>query len=93
MHQQCNLNKIKEKLMAQVIQAGTALKAGTGIVTINFPTPFSQIPVVVVSPFWQNQGSAVGAIETIDTVSLESFSVASGNAASNYYVNWIAIAG
>lgn len=78
--------------MAQVIQAGTTLKAGVGKLTINFPKPFNVIPVVVVSPFWQNVGAQVGNIETIDTVSRESFSLVSGNAGTNYFVNWIAIA-
>ena len=77
--------------MTQVIQTGKTLKAGTGKITINFPKPFAQIPVVVVSSFWENVGSQVGNIETIDTISLESFIIVSSNAATNYYVNWIAI--
>lgn len=77
--------------MPQFIQAGRAQKAGAGKLTIDFPKPFSKIPIVVVSPFWQNVGAQVGNIETIDTVSLESFTIVSNNAATNYYVNWIAI--
>ncbi|GBL12267.1 gp53-like domain-containing protein [Microcystis aeruginosa] len=77
--------------MTQVIQTGKTLKAGTGKITINFPKPFAQIPVVVVSSFWENAEKAVGYVETIDTISLESFTVVSSNSATNYYVNWIAI--
>jgi hypothetical protein len=80
---------IKEKTMTT--QTGSALKNVLGTMTINFPKSFSQIPTVCISPFYQGSGSAVGFVETISSVSLESFTVVSNNSAANYYVNWIAI--
>lgn len=71
------------------VQAGSALKNSTTI-TINFHTPFATVPIVVISPFWQGSAGGVGVSETITAISTAQFTVASGNAAPNYYVNWIA---
>lgn len=77
--------------MAQLIQTGTAQKAAPGLLTIPFPQPFNTLPVVVLSPFWQNANNQSGNIDTIDTVSLSGFTVASLNASPTYFLNWIAI--
>jgi hypothetical protein len=77
--------------MAQLIQTGMAQKAAPGLLTINFPTPFSAIPTVVISPYWQNAGLQSGNIDTIDTISPASFTIASQNASPVYFVTWIAV--
>lgn len=77
--------------MTQLIQAGSKAKSGPGKLTIDFPKQFIKIPIVVVSSFWQNQGAQVTNIEIIDTVSHENFTIVSDNAASTYFVNWVAI--
>ncbi len=75
--------------MAEQIQSGKALKEVYKI-TIPFPKPFARLPHVVISPLWENSEDAVGYIDTITSVSLESFTVVGKNMASNYYVSWIA---
>lgn len=78
--------------MAQVIQFGKEQKPNGGEKIVEFPTSFKQIPkVVVVTPFWERKEKAVTSIETINTVSCESFTIFSGNHGTDYYVNWIAI--
>ena len=49
-------------------------------------------PVVIVSPQWETPGGAVGHAETLSRVESHVFSTSSGNAASNYFVSWLAIA-
>ncbi len=75
----------------QLIQSGSALKVSQGNLTINFPTSFSNIPIVVVSSYWINRSMSVSHIETIVSINNSGFVVSSDNAASDYYVNWIAI--
>jgi hypothetical protein len=77
--------------MALLIQSGKALKANTGKLTIKFPVPFQQTPNVIISHYWEKADAGVGCVDTIDTIYLDSFTVISQNAATNYYVNWIAI--
>jgi hypothetical protein len=72
------------------IQHGKHLKTES-TATIPFPHPFQHVPTVVVSSHWQNQGSEVGHTETIDTITPVEFTVVSGNAAPNYFIQWIAI--
>ncbi len=74
-----------------IVDAGTALKNRPGELRIRFSRNFPSPPVVVVSPFWRGQGSQVGYVETINSVSRNGFTVVSNNAANNYYVNWIAV--
>ncbi len=38
------------------------------------------------------QGSGVGYVDTLSEVSTTGFTLVSGNAADNYYVNWLAVA-
>jgi hypothetical protein len=78
-------------LMAQSIQTGVAQKAAAGLLTINFPRPFNNIPVVVISPYWQNAGAQSGNIDTIDSISPSSFTIVSQNASPVYFVTWVAI--
>jgi len=74
-----------------LIQSGKVLKKNPGMLSVNFPRPFSTAPNVVVSPFWENQDMEVGHDETIDSITTHGFTLASKNAAPNYYVNWIAV--
>lgn len=78
--------------MAQIIKTGLVNKTAEGPLVITFESPFVTMPEIVVSPFWKNSGQGVGYIETITSISLESFTINSKNAASNYFVTWIAIA-
>lgn len=58
---------------------------------LDLPRRFNSRPVVLVSPYWVGAGSNVGNAETVDTISDDRFTLYSGNAASNYNVNWIAL--
>jgi hypothetical protein len=77
--------------MPQFIQTGVAQKAAPGVLTINFPQPFNKIPVVVISPYWENAGQQSGNIDTINSISPSGFTIASQNASPIYYVTWIAV--
>lgn len=76
-----------------IIQTGVTPKTAVGKMTINFSPPFTTSfpPVVVATPFWKS--GAVGAPETIEFVDNNGFQVNSPNAAQDYYVSWIAVAG
>jgi hypothetical protein len=80
-----------EKLGTSLLQSGTVLKSTAGAHEIQFRQPFASPPVVVISPFWNGSGAGVGSIETITSINENAFVVNSSNAASNYYVTWIAI--
>jgi hypothetical protein len=71
------------------------VETGRGAETISFDLGpgvlFEYPPLVLVTPRWEGENSEVGHSETIDTVQNDGFTVVSGNAAGNYYVNWIAI--
>jgi hypothetical protein len=58
---------------------------------VTFPTPFNQVPNVVISQHWDKQHQQVGGGETIDEITTTGFTVISGNSAPNYYIEWIAI--
>jgi len=60
-------------------------------VSVTFPAPFNQPPVVLVTPFWKGQGEAVPSIETVTSVTAKDCQISSANQASNYYVNILAI--
>lgn len=61
-------------------------------ILVNFPTPFEQVPVVLVTPFWKGEGKSVGSIETVLTpITTGACKISSGNQASNYLVNILAI--
>ena len=73
-----------------IIQSGRILKE-TEKLTIRFPKPFTEIPDVVITPYWENQNTAVNGTLTIDSVSLDSFKVVGSPNASNFFVSWIAV--
>ena len=75
--------------MAQLVQAGTAVK-GTGdlALAVAFPTPYIDVPVVVLQAYNPN-GPAVGAVETLTSLSATGFT--STSAVQNAYINWIAV--
>ncbi len=58
-------------------------------VPISFGTRFTTEPIVSLTAEWVSGG--VGKVETIKTINVENCIIWSGNAAANYYVNWIAI--
>ena len=61
-------------------------------ISVNFPEPFEQAPAVLVTPFWQGEGKPVPSIETVLTpITPGGCKITSGNQASNYYVNVLAI--
>jgi hypothetical protein len=61
-------------------------------ILVNFPTPFAQPPAVLVTPFWQGEGKSVGSVETVLTpITADACKISSGNQASNYWVNVLAI--
>jgi hypothetical protein len=72
------------------IETGTYNKTGSGIYRVYFQSPFSLPPVVFLSPWWNGTQGNLGSIETILDVTNEYFDAISGNAASNYFVNWMA---
>jgi hypothetical protein len=86
--QQARPNAITDLPGGQLMVAGIWLKAASGSVDIPFGTTFSDQPIVVVSP---NYTSGVGSIETVTRVDKDKFQVTSANAASNFYVSWIAV--
>lgn len=72
-------------------QAGIANKVGGDAHTVYFPRAWQTPPTVFVSPWWANANSGVGSIETISDVTEDSFTVVSGNRASNYFIDWLAV--
>ncbi len=56
---------------------------------VSFSRSFDSPPVILINAEWSND--RVGRAETIKNIDADSFTVVSGNAASNYFVNWIAI--
>jgi len=72
------------------IETGTYNKTGSGIYRVYFQSPFSAPPVVFLSSWWNGTQGNLGSIETILDVTNEYFDAISGNAASNYFVNWMA---
>ncbi len=76
--------------MSQFIQTGSVNKEGASV-TVNFPTPYAVPPTVLISPFYKDSSGGVGFIPTITEITQQNFTVTSSNAASNYFVNWLAI--
>ena len=80
--------------MPQQIQHGKIEKMAEGGIAIVFPTVFSSVPTVVVSPFWDGAKQAVNSILTVTQVTSEGFNVYSGShsgARDPFYVAWIAV--
>jgi|tagenome__1003787_1003787.scaffolds.fasta_scaffold19764329_1 hypothetical protein len=77
-------------LVAPTIQAGRVNKTAVGQLAVVFPQPFSTVPTVTLTPYWQHP-EPVGSIETVNHVDKSGFTLNSGNADSNYFVNWVAI--
>lgn len=71
------------------IETGTYNKTGSEIYRVYFQSPFSAPPVVFLSSWWNGTQGNLGSIETILDVTNEYFDAISGNAASNYFVNWM----
>jgi len=82
--------EVMAPLGAPTIQAGRVNKTAVGQLTVVFPEPFSTVPTVTLTPYWQH-GAPVGSIETVNQVDKSGFTLNSGNADSNYFVNWVAI--
>lgn len=71
-------------------ETGTYNKTGSGAYRVYFESLFSAPPVVFLSPWWNGTQGNLGSIETLVDVTSEYFDAISGNAASNYFVNWMA---
>jgi hypothetical protein len=74
------------------IVAGNAQK-NQGIIEINFPNGAlsSPDPVILLTPLWQNSGTGVGAVDTLDNSGASECTVASGNQASaGYFTAYVA---
>lgn len=72
------------------VETGTYNKTGSGIYRVYFQSPFSAAPIVFLSPWWNGTQGTLGSIETLLDVTNEYFDALSGNAAPNYFVNWMA---
>ena len=72
------------------IETGTYNKTGSEMYRVYFQSPFSAPPVVFLSSWWNGTQGNLGSIETLLDVTNEYFDAISGNAASNYFVNWMA---
>jgi hypothetical protein len=75
--------------MTQPIQSGSNNKAGETL-TVTFPVAYDQIPVVVISQFWDG-GGGLGDPGVITEITNTNFTVTSGNMNINYFINWIAM--
>jgi hypothetical protein len=73
--------------VGQNVQAGINVKNVVGEMSISFPVPFQQIPIVVVSSNFPEQ---VGYVEAISNVTPYDFTVSSANCSPNYAVSWAA---
>ena len=73
-----------------LLQYGIAAKTAVSE-TVEFARPFAGAPNVVISPFWDGQRAEVGHAETLERVQPTHFTVTSNNAASNYFVCWLAL--
>ena len=71
-------------------QAYSVNKTG-GTVVVPFKVPFAAPPIVLLTPYWKGQNSAVGSVPTVTEVSTTSVTISSGNQASNYFVNVLAV--
>lgn len=73
--------------VGQNVQAGITVKNVVGDLSISFPVPFQQTPIVVVSSNFPEQ---VGYVEAISSVTPFDFTVTSANCSPNYAVSWAA---
>lgn len=71
------------------IAAGTFTKNQPDTVTVPFPRPFTEIPVVVITPNYAL--NAIKYVDCVTSVTLESFQVTSPNHNPAYVINWIAV--
>jgi hypothetical protein len=73
--------------IGQNVQAGIAVKNVFGEMSISFPVPFQQTPIVVISSNFPGQ---VGPVEGISDVTPFDFTLNSENNAPDYAVSWAA---
>ncbi|HSK78134.1 MAG TPA: hypothetical protein VLQ45_16900 [Thermoanaerobaculia bacterium] len=71
------------------IAAGTFTKNQPGAVTVPFPRPFTELPVVVLTPNYAL--NSITNVDCITNVTLDSFQVISPNYNPAYVINWIAV--
>ena len=70
----------------------TQLQRTTDPIMVGLPSAFDHTPAVLVTPFWRGQGESVESIETVLTTNLtDECKITSGNEATNYWVNILAI--
>jgi hypothetical protein len=73
------------------LAVGSINKPGVGKLRVPFGVTFVEPPVVLLSAWWKDAGKHVGFVETLNQVSYDYFETVSGNAASTYFVNWLAV--
>jgi|TARA_B110000037_G_scaffold221481_1_gene292680 hypothetical protein len=72
-------------------QNGIVNKIGQGKMRVYFNLPFSAVPKVFVSPWYNDQNSGVANIETVTKITRDYFEFTSSNAGLHYFVNWLAV--
>ena len=70
---------------------GIVNKIGQGKMRVYFNLPFSAVPKVFVSPWYNDQNSGVANIETVTKITRDYFEFTSSNAGLHYFVNWLAV--
>lgn len=74
------------------LQVQTLPKINDRPVNVVFNTPFSEPPVVILTPFWENSNGAVGGIPTVTSITNTGCTIVSNNhATADYFVNVLAI--
>lgn len=82
---------MNQSITPKVIRAGKILKAAVGPLEIPFGYKFASPPVVLLTSYWQGGAGEVGHIETVTAVDNDFCVITSGNAAANYFVDWMAV--
>ena len=74
------------------VESGTHNKTSSGLDRVYFSSPFSQNPVVFLSPWLEGEQVTLTSIETLVNVTNEYFEALSNNGQHNYFVNFMALA-
>jgi hypothetical protein len=82
---------VTSPIRGTTIQYGIVHKPQAGQMRIQFNEPFPVIPVVVISPYLQRANAQVRAVETINDIERDEFTISSPFGDANYFISWIAI--
>jgi hypothetical protein len=80
----------KEKVSSFRLESGKVNKPAPGPVRVNFQNAFVDIPNVVLTSHYENQG-AVNQNETLIVIRPDFFDLTSENAAQEYDIQWPAL--